>query len=396
VSAHNDTRPWEREAARLAREREAHPLAAGQRGSWLVTRPGRYARPVTAAQVRDTIFKTAVVGKGYDVRQVDVLLGLVAEELDAGRPAEPLIRNAAFRTRLGGYEIDAVDWFLGQLLLLPDPVELAGLSVDPWRDLDVAARFTPSGAGDRPDRSAPPSQRALRKYFSQECSAAWREFDRQPGTYLRWATARRELHTMEGQTLASARGHGRFVTVSAGHRRFTVRKMNPARSSAPGIAEIVARSARDIEGHFSAHTWYSQWAQADARGRKLSPAQLWGDYQFREALRFRALVDETGTPVLYTSGQHHAYRAKTSISFPDQRWLRFPVRQTGEFNAVMTAVDEAGNSVVRYRYRLIPRTLGRDFVEITVHPDWELTEELVLAIAMSAPWLRFYDRTGGG
>jgi hypothetical protein len=57
----------------------------------------------------------------------------------------------------------------------------------------------------------------------------------------------------------------------------------------------------------------------------------------------------------------------------------------------MTAVDEAWKSVVRYR--LIPgpgSILRRRIVEIAVHPDWKLTEELALSIAISAPWLRSY------
>jgi hypothetical protein len=44
----------------------------------------------------------------------------------------------------------------------------------------------------------------------------------------------------------------------------------------------------------------------------------------------------------------------------------------------MTAVDQAGNKIARYRAR-----------QITVHPDQSLTDELVLAI-ISAPWLASY------
>jgi len=63
----------------------------------------------------------------------------------------------------------------------------------------------------------------------------------------------------------------------------------------------------------------------------------------------------------------------------------------------MTAVDEAGNSVVRYRI-IRPRFfLGRGIVDIAVHPGWTLTDELVLAVAISAPWLSsYFQREGGG
>ncbi len=62
----------------------------------------------------------------------------------------------------------------------------------------------------------------------------------------------------------------------------------------------------------------------------------------------RQLLDETGTPILYaggvTSGQDHGY-----IKFPGGRWLRFPVRGTKRAHAIMSAVDQAGNKVARYR-----------------------------------------------
>jgi hypothetical protein len=100
---------------------------------------------------------------------------------------------------------------------------------------------------------------------------------------------------------------------------------------------------------------------------------------------------------LYISGKNFDDRAWARISFPDQRWLRFLVRGTGKANAIMTAVDQAGNKVVRYR--IISRGFipGRNVVEITVHPGRELTDELVLAIAISAPWFgEYFDLPGSG
>ena len=52
---------------------------------------------------------------GYDASQVDDLLRRIAVELDAGRPARPLIMSATFQLADVGYEVDAVDWFLDQL-----------------------------------------------------------------------------------------------------------------------------------------------------------------------------------------------------------------------------------------------------------------------------------------
>lgn len=105
----------------------------------------------------------------------------------------------------------------------------------------------------------------------------------------------------------------------------------------------------------------------------------------------RKLVDKTETPILYTSGKNFQRSAKARISFPDGRSLRFPVRGTYRPNAIMTAVDEAGNSVARYRIiRFTMGGLGRHNVEIAVHPGWELTDELMLVIMISAPQLSSY------
>ena len=41
---------------------------------------------------------------------------------------------------------------------------------------------------------------------------------------------------------------------------------------------------------------------------------------------FRELADETGTPVLYADGQHYDHGDGACLTFPDQRWLKFPVR----------------------------------------------------------------------
>jgi hypothetical protein len=50
----------------------------------------------------------------------------------------------------------------------------------------------------------------------------------------------------------------------------------------------------------------------------------------------------TGTPILYASGQNYNRGAGARITFPDQRWLKFPVRGTERANAIITAVDQAG------------------------------------------------------
>jgi hypothetical protein len=83
------------------------------------------------------------------------------------------------------------------------------------------------------------------------------------------------------------------------------------------------------------------------------------------------------------------------IKFPGQRWLRFPVRGYTWKGAIMTAVDQDGNKVARYR---LARFWGGAWrtTEITFHPDQRLTDELALVIAASLYWLNSHVHPGGG
>ena len=135
------------------------------------------------------------------------------------------------------------------------------------------------------------------------------------------------------------------------------------------MAEVFATAWQDYAGH----------GAAGSRKASAPPS---------EARHAGELVDETGAPVLYIGGRNYYSRACARITFPDQRWLRFLVRGTQPAHAIMTAVDHAGNKVARYRIN--------GPVEIAVHPDRELTDELALAIAISAPWLGSYFEIPAG
>jgi hypothetical protein len=161
------------------------------------------------------------------------------------------------------------------------------------------------------------------------------------------------------------------MTVSVGGRSFTVRNkklLDPSYppSWPPGVAEVLGHP----EGS-------SPKVTRAVRARIKS---------------LRELVDELGTPVLYTTGMHFNHRAKACITFPDGRRLEFPIQGRFMVHAIMTAVDQDGNKVAQYR---APSWL-QQMVEITVHPDWKLTDELVLAIVISAPWLHWYFKMEGG
>jgi hypothetical protein len=351
------------------------------------------AAPVNGDEVRDT-WLLSPSGGGYEGPEVDDLLRRVAAELDAGRPAGSLIESAAFGIRSGkGYDIDAVDWFLGELLLGLGHTEQAEADADPWRDVGDLAQFVRGGVSGLAERYPryKPTQQEAQNWFSEQCQNAWRDFGQQPGVALWWGRAgrgHRELHAA-GQAIASVDGRGpmsfRYAdmqfrepkpyAVSVGGRHFTL-WVGPRRSSSPLMAEIFARDARDCAGHF---------AKPERRPKRPRVEEV------------RKLADEEGSTILYTSGENYCGRAYACVSFPDGRWLRFPVRGTKATNAIMTAVDQAGNKVARYRLAAMGRGLREKLlpywkypVEIIVNPCWELTDELVLAIAVSAEWLSWY------
>jgi DivIVA domain-containing protein len=349
-------------------------------------------------EVRATRFASTPV-RGYDASEVDDLLDRVATEVDSGRSPGPAIGNAAFRppsvlraiplTLAGApppppYDIDAVDWFFGQLSPSTGQAGLADAGADPWRDLTEAQLI--GGVGGAPAKPSVAQLLELDKVldlnedYVQDCQNAWRQFGRQAGVYLRegesghlWAP-RHEVRTGEQKTIASRDTNWKAqATVRVGEKSFTYQKST---SGPPVIAEIAARSARDYAGQFTA-------------GTMSGPGQ-----------EVHQLVDEAGTPILYVSGKNYDRRACACVTFPDQRWLRFLVRGTKPENAIMTAVDQAGNRVARYRQLaddLDPGGWGE--VVITVHPDLELTDELLLAIVISTGWLDSYfnsPNSGGG
>jgi DivIVA domain-containing protein len=353
-----------------------------------VTRPGRDDPAVSVGDVRAVRF----CGGDYRASEIDDLLGRVAAELDAGRPVGSLIRNARFRRGEGdprkGYNVDAVDWFLDQLLLSPGYQALAGADEDPWRDLGEVTQLARGGISAPARDARGRAWLASEERFAEECADAWRDFGQAPGTHLWWGRVQggsRELRTPEAEAIVSLQGwrYGGFRTASTGGRTFTFKKIWRARSSPQSLAaEIVARSERDLEGHYATNKYRRlRW---NGPGVGLG---LWTKHVVWE------LVDETGTPILYTSGGPCDWRAWAGITFPDGRWLRFLVRGTEERKAIMTAVDQAGNKVARYRITYNGWSLSE---EIIVHPDWKLTDELALAIAISAPWLSHYFASTSG
>ena len=347
-----------------------HTSAHDRHSSAPVAGPGSNAPPVNGGQVRDTWFCPARQGvPGYNARQVDDLLRRVAAELDVGGSAGQVIQNATFRRAGfvfgGGYDIDAVDRFLDRFLP-PGHFEQGEIVDDPWGDLPVA-QFSEGNS---------------KKYaFYSRCENAWRDFGQLPGTRLWFGKAARgliELRTAEQQTLAVR--DSRSETFSAGGRSFALQRTSAAESSSPAVAAFLARAARAEAGHYAENT----------------PIRI------RPDKSVLGLADETGKPILYTTGRNYNWRACACILFPDLRRLRFLVRGTREDNAIMTAVDQAGNRVARYRAidksgrQIRPWSRASPW-EIIVHPDHKLTDELALALALSASWLgSYFEHPQGG
>jgi DivIVA domain-containing protein len=281
---------------------------------------------LTSGDVRDRQFSVTRWRRGYDVEEVDALLDEVEVRLAASPPGQPQ------------------DSELG-----PDAY---GLRIEDRRT--GGRTYLPARPSRRARRKSRRARRKWRrdrlnahlKQHREECQKAWDEFDQQPGTHLRLEckATRLDLRSADLQT-----------TASMTHRLWRDDRVSISKGS------FVLAGTR-----FKGSSWIRSW-------------------------RSRKFVDETGTPVLYVSGSnfhgvdyHGIDRA--GISFPDGRSLRFQIRGTGTEDAIMTMVDEAGNRVARYR---MMRLSGghRTNVKVAVYPGWELTDELILAIMISAPWL---------
>ena len=80
-----------------------------------------------------------------------------------------------------------------------------------------------------------------------------------------------------------------------------------------------------------------------------------------------------------------------AVLFPGQRWLRFPIQGSSVRNGVMTAVDEAGTTLLWFRK---PRSGAA--VEVIVSASCGLTAEILCAIVLAGSWLEKYFQTPGG
>lgn len=335
------------------------------------------------------------LGGGYDTAAVDELLDRIAAELDAGRPVAHLIESAALprqsaqlrRGFRGGYVYSSVDGVLSQLRRQDDPEARA----DPWRNLpawrySIASLDASSVELASPARRGAGTPRAGRvqaaKEYAQECAEACRDFGAQPGSQLglvKTSVGRWELLTVDKDTLASARRVPARIFGRDG-RIYRLSRVKAAQW--PAVAAEIGDKRTGSPAHL-ARTEPAPQTGAEAARRNGPTA--------RKDFSLKSLADRAGPPVLYTGGAHIDRTAHGYVQFPGRRWLRFPVRGTRRSNAIMTAVDQEGRQVAKYMIA------DRRAIDITVHPDQRLTDELILTLALTARWVSsYFDSSGGG
>jgi hypothetical protein len=105
------------------------------------------------------------------------------------------------------------------------------------------------------------------------------------------------------------------------------------------------------------------------------------------------LIDvSNGSTVLRVTGRHYGAQRNTTVHLSPQHRYTFPIIGVGLADEVMTAVDEAGNNVIRYRQAKQRRgrrhqTRSAAMVEAVVNPAYDVTPDILLLIAMSSGFL---------
>ncbi len=146
-------------------------------------------------------------------------------------------------------------------------------------------------------------------------------------------------------------------------------------------------------------SWYSNHAAViNAHGRT---------YEVRRIGKPKALVKElvdvaNDATVMTMTGIHYGDRATTRLSTPDDLSLTFPVTGSMATRATMSAVNDAGDRLIRYRVNspkggvwaigpvsdLIP-------VEVVVSDGAESIPNLALLIAVTSGYVRSFSRRPG-
>ena len=130
-------------------------------------------------------------------------------------------------------------------------------------------------------------------------------------------------------------------------------------------------------------------------------------YEVRRIGKSRDLVKElvevaNDATVMTMTGIHYGGRATTRLSTPDDLSLTFPVTGSNAPRATMSAVNDAGDRLVRYRVNkpkggvwAIGPVLDLIPVEVVVMDGAESIPSLALLIAVTSGYVRSFFRSPG-
>ncbi len=108
----------------------------------------------------------------------------------------------------------------------------------------------------------------------------------------------------------------------------------------------------------------------------------------------------TGTAVLRSGGCHHDRRACARVYLTGRGELTFPVRGRTRTRALMSAIDESGNSLIQYRrtsYKPEPHFDRWGWTEVVIDPAASTIPQIELLVLVSSPWLfTYFVMSGGG
>lgn len=175
------------------------------------------------------------------------------------------------------------------------------------------------------------------------------------------------------------------------------------RKAGLGSYELVNDSSGTVIAKY-AHKIYRQFPQViTSQGQTYKWRRVGKRSWFSPESRVKDLVNvATNAPVLQMRDAHLGHRAGTRVTIVGQRELSFPVKGQ-RLRAIMSAIDESGNSLIEYR--LVPSKRQSHFdrfgwTEVVVSPTAETMPHIELLISVSRQFLwgffQLREKTGGG
>jgi len=191
-----------------------------------------------------------------------------------------------------------------------------------------------------------PSKSELPPGILAEVERDWHDFPNLPGKHLSWRKA----------------GRGCWELITDSNGAVSVRREDKT----PSILRNSISAPRS-------HIFTSQ-------GRTYGWQRV-GKRKIEAAARVTDLVDTaTNAPVLRITGHHYNGVDGTTVSLAGQREIRFPVRGHKKC-ALMSAIDDSGNSLVEYRPVRGTNNLAVDAV---INPNALTVPHMELLVAVSA------------